>query len=1343
MQGFSEELESFKQRINDDFFKLAVIGGFSSGKSTFINALIGRDILSHATKETTAVLTRIINVDENDPRKGSAVAFMKSGEKLPIKNLDELKKYTTAVSTKYRVAQDIDVVEIYIPLLNVNRSLMIMDTPGLNGIAEGHLEQTKEIVKKAHACIYLIQQRGLTKDDLEFLRENLVPYQRRFIFVQNFIDEFNFFEGETLEDRIISLQKILAEKVFEGSENHKFFICGVSALQELVSRDETIKRLYADDFQDLTDNDRKKLAEKSNFKSFRKILEENFSEKNLDDIQYRDTAVAILHWKKDLLQKISRRLDEDVKVCNTSREKNAADRIDKLIQRIRDRRQDNLPAIRGFISGEIKKLNNELKKIIADDFKQTEDTLKSEINSCSTPESVEKMSRNLNQKISRDYEKIAGNAVEYCKISFQSLYQLVMERLEEYSSIKSLNSGDNFQLGNLQIKPQQFQNSNDIAYINENINRKKTELSSARRNLSGANSNIFNEQNTVQSLNYDKEDLQRRINQKQNEIRQMGSRPAIRIWYETVAVERNGFFGSIMDIFSTKTEQQEREDDSKGIRWDEERRRLETQKNSLVQQLEDIRRRQNAAQRNLDRAKSRGQDNYSRVQSLEREIQRLEEQKQLEEIHFEKEKARARENYIRMIKNQIREEIEKYFNGEAGIVYYRDGTTKTLTDLTLKTIERFVSTNGDANERTIAQTVEKVDLFLDSKFLEDGVMLVDSPGLNGINEKLEEITRRQIKESHACIFMFSTDHPGTKTEFEILRDLREECQSIFIVLNKIEEIKASEGETVESIVNHLKENYLKQFPDSKLPEIYPISAYTALAARDKNVPIDRDEGKVKDAAYYENLEKQSRLDKFEDRLFRYLTEGERTREQLSEPVNKVANVLKGARENVEEQIKVLEETRSTADLEQQKIEFEEAISKLQKERQTLSKPVNERFQNVLRDFKEKIRARCDTICVRMENTANEVEKIEELQDFAAELPNNLKKQFVKLSQRLEDDLREDLMLVVNESVEYFDGLQETLENVSGGGLKIHTDDLKLTVTDIGKNMAIMEKEFAEKRREMERIESEIGTAELNRAKSRKMERQKETLQSQLREIANRRNAVIDTFIIPEVERRTRTVKKLRDRRGIGGFFAELFVGKKEYDDIEETVDSTAHDEAKKMRDEILGGIDSERAQLIEEIEKYSDKNTTSSEEFDDIINQKSKLLDKMNEKYKADVEKYMASLDADTAKARKKICGEIKSYIDEFSEENIQGINRYLIGIEKQMFDTVKSVIEGRVNAEIEYQQKKIDRLIEDSKASVAERDEKLQKAVLARENILELLGRVVEIETDIDEMNDKIIEEA
>ena len=149
-------------------------------------------------------------------------------------------------------------------------------------------------------------------------------------------------------------------------------------------------------------------------------------------------------------------------------------------------------------------------------------------------------------------------------------------------------------------------------------------------------------------------------------------------------------------------------------------------------------------------------------------------------------------------------------NGEPGIVYYRDGRTEVLPDLSVDTLTKYVTVGEGEKRNAVSESTERVDLFLASRFLEDGVMLVDSPGLNGITENLEDITRRQIKESHASIFMFSADRPGSKTDFDTLRDLREQCSRIFIVLNKIDAIKANEGESVESVVQHLKDSYAEQ-----------------------------------------------------------------------------------------------------------------------------------------------------------------------------------------------------------------------------------------------------------------------------------------------------------------------------------------------------------------------------------------------------------------------------------------------------------------------------------------------------------------------------------------------------
>lgn len=684
-------------------------------------------------------------------------------------------------------------------------------------------------------------------------------------------------------------------------------------------------------------------------------------------------------------------------------------------------------------------------------------------------------------------------------------------------------------------------------------------------------------------------------------------------------------------------------------------------------------------------------------------------------------------------------------NGEAGIVYYRDGEIKTLPDLNLETIAKYVSTTGDVGKKTIAKTVEKVDLFLNSKFLEDGVMLVDSPGLNGITENLESITRRQIKESHACIFMFSTDHPGTRTEFEILRDLRTECNSIFIVLNKIEEIKASEGESVKGIVKHLKDNYMKQFPDATLPEIYPISAYTALAARDRSVPIERDSGRVKNEDYYAELEEKSRLGDFEDRLLRYLTEGERTREQLSEPVKKVVNALQNEREDLDTQIKALEESRSTSELEAQKVELEDAIAKLQNERQETTKPLRERFNKALRDFKDKISAHCATIISSTKTRAENCEDIDDLQVFAEGLPESLKKQFVNLSQRLEDDLRDDLKFVVDESVEYLDGLQEALSQVGGGELKLYNRELKLTTSEVGRDMEAMERSFAEKRRQMEELELEMSSAEADRSKARKLERQRDDLQRQLKEIAERRNAVLDTFDPPRIEYINEEKIEKKTPGGILGIAKFILFGRDKVKKINRVVDEgskQAHDDAIEARDKRVKELDTERENLLQEMNRYANQNVGSSEEFDAEIQRKSRRLEQLQEAYKSDVAKYMEKLDKDAAKARRKIRREIDDYAESFVAENVQGINKHLASIESKMFEAVKALIEARVNDEIERQQKKLDMLIEDSKASIAERDEKLQRANAARDLIVKLLGQVAEVENELADMNDTIEDE-
>lgn len=50
---FENELTALDEKLDEDVFRLAVVGEYSTGKSTFINALIGQDLLLHMKREAT------------------------------------------------------------------------------------------------------------------------------------------------------------------------------------------------------------------------------------------------------------------------------------------------------------------------------------------------------------------------------------------------------------------------------------------------------------------------------------------------------------------------------------------------------------------------------------------------------------------------------------------------------------------------------------------------------------------------------------------------------------------------------------------------------------------------------------------------------------------------------------------------------------------------------------------------------------------------------------------------------------------------------------------------------------------------------------------------------------------------------------------------------------------------------------------------------------------------------------------------------------------------------------------------------------------------------------------
>ena len=132
---------------------VTVMGEFSSGKSTFVNAFIGEDVAPTGVTPTTAT----INVVKYGRERSGRILYRDGrAESLTWAELFERLPRLDAVT-----AAQVSVVEILLPLEQLAR-VHLVDTPGLNSILPEHEQVARGFISRADAVVWLfaVQQAG-------------------------------------------------------------------------------------------------------------------------------------------------------------------------------------------------------------------------------------------------------------------------------------------------------------------------------------------------------------------------------------------------------------------------------------------------------------------------------------------------------------------------------------------------------------------------------------------------------------------------------------------------------------------------------------------------------------------------------------------------------------------------------------------------------------------------------------------------------------------------------------------------------------------------------------------------------------------------------------------------------------------------------------------------------------------------------------------------------------------------------------------------------------------------------------------------------------------------------
>ena len=682
----TDDIAYFRERLNDGEFRIAVVGEFSSGKSTFLNALLGQDVLSHGNTETTATITRIVNTNQNDPHCNTGIIHLSTGEKKPFNDFSFIREYTTTSSSQYKVVDDVEFVELYVPVFQSSRRIVFVDTPGLNGTADGHRSRTIDLVRQAHACIYLLQRHGLSDSDILFLKY-LIQIQKNYIFIQNFIDDFQADEGDSVKNKIEEQRKILNERVFADHPDVSFEICGISALLALAAKDESITKLYRSDIGTITCDQRKSFYSRSCFNDLICILQSKFSDDSLEAIQYGDTCKAICSWLASLSERILLREQFAKEAYEASGEHRSVERLERLKERTIANIDKHRQKLSNLIGSELSKIRKNSGETLSKSLEDEYHTLNIEISAIKHLDALKKYESNISARVKSDVAAIISTHFKRLDINANLVYRTILLRIEEYVGINA----DEVQLDNLNITHQVeqhtfFQIESDIDRLKKDIASENDAVDKACRALTAVRSALRETQSKTEGM---RSEISQNQAFRDSSIRRLGQRPQAVSKTRTVTkTYYRGGLGILDMIFGPKTENklEHYQDDSAGQEWDTKRQKLE---NEYVLRQEHLKRELSRLiqhERDLAAQVQDADEEYNREQiRLNKKKTALEEKLDL----LEAEKIHASQELLKKQKANLLEQIRHFlYDGEESILEKTIKETENDVSIMQKGIEQ-------------------------------------------------------------------------------------------------------------------------------------------------------------------------------------------------------------------------------------------------------------------------------------------------------------------------------------------------------------------------------------------------------------------------------------------------------------------------------------------------------------------------------------------------------------------------------------------------------------------------------------------------------------------------------
>lgn len=169
--ALAEQLRALQQRFSEQKLTILVAGEMKAGKSTFINSLLGVDILATAHEVCTNVPTKIVYGDKEKIIVHYVRETNGKQKSASIINRDQLAEFSTESANKEN-KKNVDYIEIQANSALLAEGLAFIDTPGLGAIDPLHAIATYRMATQADIIFFLGDARKpLTQSEITSLKD--------------------------------------------------------------------------------------------------------------------------------------------------------------------------------------------------------------------------------------------------------------------------------------------------------------------------------------------------------------------------------------------------------------------------------------------------------------------------------------------------------------------------------------------------------------------------------------------------------------------------------------------------------------------------------------------------------------------------------------------------------------------------------------------------------------------------------------------------------------------------------------------------------------------------------------------------------------------------------------------------------------------------------------------------------------------------------------------------------------------------------------------------------------------------------------------------------------------